>query len=319
MSLRGVDLNLLVTLDALLRERNVTRAGRVMGASQPAMSAALARLRDLFDDPLLVRVGREYQLTPLAKDLAGPLQTCLASLQDTIERRPGFDPRTSTREFCIAGADYSMVVLMQPLVERFSEIAPGIRLHLRNADTSVPRRLISGRVDLSIQPAGVLPKLPSQTLFSDSWICAVWRGNHEVSDKLTIEQWSAMPHVCFGFGNTGIVLADLMLGALAPMRTRHVVCESFLTLPMLLNKTRMVALLPSRLGRAIQGLAQIRLVQCPVELPRFVQAMTWSPLHETDPAHVWLREQVADMAQQLEAASAPATAATFQPQRAGHK
>jgi LysR family nod box-dependent transcriptional activator len=298
-SLRGVDLNLLVTLEALLRERNVTRAGRLMGASQPAMSAALARLREMFDDRLLVRVGREYQLTPLARDLLGPLQNSLSSLQNTLERKADFDPRTSQREFCIAAADYSMVVLIQPLITHLQEIAPGIRLHLRNADTQLPRRLASGRVDLSVQPAGVLTKLPSETLFSDSWVCVVWRDNHEVGDKLTLQQWSELPHVCYGFGTSGIVLADLMLGALAPMRTRQVVCESFVILPLLLQKTRLIAMLPARLARALQGLSQVRIVQCPMELPEFLQAMTWSPLYDNDPAHTWLRGEISAIARRL--------------------
>lgn len=299
MSLRGVDLNLLVTLEALLRERNVTQAGRLLGASQPAMSAALARLRDLFSDQLLVRVGREYRLTPLAQELAGPLQTSLAQLQDTLDRRPSFDPRTTQREFCIAASDYSLVVLVQPLMQRLSELAPGARFHLRIADTSLSRQLMTGRVDLSIQPAGALPKLPGQNLFSDSYICAVWKGNRDIGDKLTPEQWSSMPHACYGFGNSGIVLADLMLGSLAQVRTRKVVCESFLTLPLLLNKTRLVALLPARLGKALHGFSDIRWVQCPVELPTFMQAMTWSPLLASDPAHIWLRQQVVETAEQL--------------------
>lgn len=299
MSLRGVDLNLLVTLEALLRERNVTRAGRLLGASQPAMSAALARLRDMFSDELLVRVGREYRLTPLAQELSGPLQTNLAALRDTLDRRPSFDPRTTQREFCIAASDYSLVVLGQPLILRLSEVAPGARLHLRIADTSLSRQLMTGRVDISITPAGVLPKLPSQTLFSDSYAMAVWRGNHDIGDKLTLEQWSAMPHACFGFGNSGIVLADLMLGSLAQQRTRKIVCESFLTLPLLLQKTRLVALIPARLGKIVSQMPDIRIVGLPVELPKFSQSMSWSPLVASDPAHIWLREQVVETAQQL--------------------
>jgi DNA-binding transcriptional LysR family regulator len=298
-SLKDVDLNLLVTLEALLRERNVTRAGRLMGASQPAMSAALARLRDLFDDRLLVRVGREYQPTPFAKDLLGPLQVSLAALSNTLERKAMFDPRTSEREFTIAAVDYTTLVILQPLLAHLQEVAPGIRLHLRNPDTQLPRRLASGRVDLSIQPSGVLPKLPTETLFSDSWVCAVWRDNHEVGDKLTTQQWSSLPHACYGFGSSGIVLADMVLGGLAPIRNRTLVCESFLSLPLMLQKTRLVALLPARMGRILQGVGGVRFVQCPIELPLFREVMTWSPLFERDPAHLWLREQILAIAHKL--------------------
>lgn len=292
MSLRDVDLNLLVTLEALLRERNVTRAGHALGASQPAMSAALARLRDMFGDQLLMRVGREYQLTPLAKDLVGPLQATLASLEATLERRTNFDPRTSKREFKVASSDYVLSILIPPLLAHFNEVAPGIRLHLRVADSASARKLASGRLDLSIQPSGVIPNFPSEVLFKDKWVCAVWSGNRSVSDPITLEEWSALPHACFAFGRTGIVLADLLLGPLAEMRTRQVLSESFLTLPLMLPNTRLIVLLPARIGDMFARSADIRLVQPPKKLPAFSEAMTWNALYDNDPAHTWLRQQV---------------------------
>lgn len=299
MSLRDIDLNLLVTLEALLRERNVTRAGQVLGASQPAMSAALARLREMFGDQLLLRVGREYRLTPLARDLVGPLQSALASLQGTLERRSGFDPQSSTREFRIATSDYVMAVLMQPFLAHLREVAPGIRLHLRNADSALQRKLTNARIDLSIQPAGVLAHMPGQVLFSDEWLCAVWSGNDEVSDPMSMEQWSSLPHACFGFGSSGIVLADLMLGPLAVARTRQVVCESYLTLPFLLPQTRLMALVPSRITRLFENNNEIRLVQPPREFPSFAEAMSWNPLYDNDPAHRWLREELVEVAKRI--------------------
>jgi LysR family nod box-dependent transcriptional activator len=292
MSLRDVDLNLLVTLEALLRERNVTRAGHVLGASQPAMSAALARLRDMFGDQLLMRVGREYRLTPLARDLIGPLQATLASLEATLERRTGFDPRTSTREFKIAASDYAFYVLAHPLLEHLNEVAPGVRLHLRVADASTARKLASGRLDLSIQPSGIMPNFAADVLFRDTWVCAVWSGNQDVSDPITVEEWAALPHACFAFGRTGIVLADLMLGPLAEMRTRQVLCESFLALPLLLPNTRLLAMLPSRMASLFARNTDIRLVKPPKPLPAWSEAMSWNTLYDNDPAHSWLRQQL---------------------------
>jgi DNA-binding transcriptional LysR family regulator len=292
MSLRDVDLNLLVTLEALLRERNVTRAGQVLGASQPAMSAALARLRDMFGDQLLMRVGREYRLTPLARDLIGPLQATLASLEATLERRTSFDPQTSSREFKIAASDYAFSVLAPKLLAHFSEVAPSVRLHLRVADAASARKLASGRLDLSIQPSGVMPNFPAETLFKDSWVCAVWSGNKNVSDPMTLEEWSALPHACFAFGRTGIVLIDLLLGPLAEMRKRQVLSESFLTLPLILPGTRLMAMLPSRIAALFARSTDIRLVKPPKPVPSFSEAMTWNSLYDNDPAHVWLRQQL---------------------------
>ena len=115
-------------------------------------------------------------------------------------------------------------------------------------DNRLQAKLASGRLDLSIQPSGVMPNFPAETLFKDSWVCAVWSGNKNVSDPMTLEEWSALPHACFAFGRTGIVLIDLLLGPLAEMRTRQVLSESFLTLPLILPNTRLMAMLPARIG-----------------------------------------------------------------------
>ena len=294
-----MDLNLFVTLDALLRERNVTRAGKKLGSSQPAASAALARLRELFGDPLLVRVGREYRLTPAAKELAVPLRTALALLERTLDRGARFDPASAEREFRIAASDYTLYILMQPLIERLSKIAPKVRLHLRLADMQVPRRLASNEIDLSIQPAGVLPKLPSTHLYTDSWVCAVWRGNQAVGDRLTTEQWTALPHASFGLGRGGVFLGDAMLGSLAGTRHRTVISESFLALPLLLRGTELIAVVPRRLGERLVQAGDLRLVQAPRPLPELAQVMSWSPLHTDDPAHSWLRRVVAEVASTL--------------------
>jgi len=292
MSLRDVDLNLLVTLDTLLRERNVTRAANMLGTSQPGMSASLARLRDLFSDELLMRVGREYQLTPLARDIVEPLQAALASLQATLDRRTSFDPSTSTREFSIAASDYAFSVVGPKLLGHLAEAAPSLRLHLRIADAASASKLAAGRLDLSIQPCGAIHHLPSEVLFKDSWVCVVWSGNNHVSDPMTLEEWSSLPHACFTYGRSGIVPIDLLLGPLAEMRTRQVRSESFLALPLILPGTRLVAILPSRIGELFLRSVDLRLVRPPQPIPAFAEAMTWNPACNGDPAHVWLREQV---------------------------
>jgi DNA-binding transcriptional LysR family regulator len=299
MSLRGVDLNLLVTLDALLRERNVTRAGKRVGLSQPAVSAALARLRQTFADPLLVRVGREYRLTPRARDLAAPLQAALSSLEQTLDGGAAFDHASAQQEFRIACSDYTMLVFLQPVIARLSHIAPGVRLHLRVADSSVGRQLANGQVDLSIQPVGVLGEFSSLRLFSDSWVCAVWRGNTQVSDQLTHAQWCSLPHATFGYGRSGISLGDLQLGSFATERTRALVCGSFLALPLLLRETQLVALLPRRLAELLQSAGDLRFVKPPLDIPEFAQAMTWSPAYTSNAAHAWFRELLVQMAQAL--------------------
>lgn len=263
------------------------------------MSAALARLRGIFDDPLLVRVGREYRLTPLARELAQPLHVALSSLERTLRRDAAFDPASAEREFRIAASDATLILLLRPLVERLSNIAPGIRLHLRLADSHVPRRLASGEIDLSIQPAGVLTKLPSQDLFSDRWVCAVWRGNTSVGDQITRQQWASLPHASYGVGRSGMFLGDFQFGKLASERSRTLICESFLALPLMLRGTQLVATLPSRLAALLQPAADLRVVGLPFESPVFVETMAWSPLVSQDAGHQWLRAQLLELAHEL--------------------
>lgn len=282
----------MVTLDALLRERHVTRAAQLQGMSQPAMSAALARLRDIFSDELLVRIGQEYQLTPLARDLIAPLQAGLATLKAVLERQNNFDPRTSTREFKIAASDYTLSVLGPKLLRHLAEVAPSVRLHLRVADATSASKLASGQLDLSIQPSGVVADLPAEILFTDSWVCAAWSGNDNISDPMTLEQWSSLPHACFSFGCSSMVMTDLLLGPLAEVRKRLVISESFLAIPLILPGTRMIAMLPSQIAERVKHSADIRLVEPPTHIPALSETMTWNSLCELDPAHVWLRQQL---------------------------
>jgi LysR family nod box-dependent transcriptional activator len=182
MSLSRLDLNLLVALDALLREKNVTKAGEAIGLSQPAMSSALARLRRLFGDELMVRVGRDYHLTPLGLELRGRIAEILHLIEQTVEHRPEFNPSTDTKRFKIVASDYATFLVLQPLLERVFLDAPGVSfeiLPLPGADL-----LASGDVDIGIWPAEVQAseQFASQVLFYDRWVCAVWSGLPEIGE-----------------------------------------------------------------------------------------------------------------------------------------
>jgi DNA-binding transcriptional LysR family regulator len=296
LKLSQVDLNLLVALDALLRERNVTRAGRQIGLSQPAMSAALARLRDMFNDKLFERVGSGYRLTPFAEALAAPLQVALTAVERTLERDATFDPGTAKRRFRIALSDHLLLVLCPPLVERLNQAAPGVQLHVQQATPEVGKDLASRRIDLSIQPANLLRGTASQRLLEDSWVCAVWRGNRAVKTRITQEQICTLPHASIASGRT--TLAERLI---APLLGRtpvvHVVTQSFVPLPFLLRGTGLIALIQRSLGTRVQDCAEIRMLELPLALPPLVFEMSWNPLYATDPAHTWLRSVVLEVAQ----------------------
>jgi len=282
LNLTNVDLNLLVALEALLRERNVTRAGRLVGLSQPAMSATLARLRALFEDPLLARVGREYRLTPRANELVEPLRSALEAVERTLQRSAPFDPATAKRRFRIAVSDHLMVVVLPPLVQHLREVAPGIQLHVRQVTPEISKDLNARRVDLSLQPSGLLPDVATQDLFVDRWVC---------------EQLCSLPHASFSLGRTSLAERYLEPHLSQPLNVA-VTCQSFTSLPFLVRGTQMVTLVQHTLAARVQGEAEVRLLEPPVPITRLMIAMCWSSACTTDPAHTWLRQTVADIAKQ---------------------
>src|SRR5215208_4035317 len=166
MNLAQIDLNLLVSLDALLTERHVTRAADRVGLSQPAMSSALARLRVMFGDELLVRVGREYQATALAHDLEEPLGQLLQLAEETVQRRPSFDPASDKRVFTIVASDYSAYLALRPLLTLVSKEAPGVTIQIRRAATPELERS-EAALKLGLWPSPSLDDadLPHEVLF----------------------------------------------------------------------------------------------------------------------------------------------------------
>ena len=176
MNLRQFDLNLLVALDALLIERNVTRAGERLHLSQPAMSGILARLRHVFNDELLVRVGRHLEPTAFAAELARPVRACVQGIEDLLSTQRAFSPQTEARTFVIAASDYVVLLLLGPLVKRLTALAPNIGVRFVSLESSVADRLAMGEIDFCVVPTELDPAFPSVPLFDDSWICAVWSG-----------------------------------------------------------------------------------------------------------------------------------------------
>ncbi|MDQ1654773.1 MAG: hypothetical protein QOI35_3973 [Cryptosporangiaceae bacterium] len=188
MNLNRVDLNLLVALDALLAERNVTRAGKRLSLSQPAMSAALARLRKMFDDPLLVRNGRRLRPTPLAESLVQPIREILTLIEETLSDRPAFDPATDSRTFSIAAGEHASIVLIRPLYEVLAKEAPHVRLSVRPADGRQSGLLARGDVDLVLatrELADPPADVPSQVLYTDRLVGAACRHHPDVRGEVT--------------------------------------------------------------------------------------------------------------------------------------
>ena len=297
MNLRQIDLNLLVALDALLTERNVTRAGERLSLSQSAMSGALAKLRHIFDDELLVRVGRQLELTAYAEEIAGPVRQCLQQLEDLLNTKRAFDPQTESRVFRIAASDYVVLLMLAPLVKRLAELAPNMSVRFVKLDSSARQLLAAGAIDFSIMPEGVEPGFPSTNLFQDPWVCIRWDKHPALGAHLTLEDFMAQPHMAFTVGDEGHAsIADEHLVRQGYQRNIVATTESFTNAPFLLQGTTMLAMVPRRLAQRLQEAAHLQLMDIPVDVPHLAEKLVWNPRFSQSRPHIWMRELIAGIA-----------------------
>jgi DNA-binding transcriptional LysR family regulator len=300
MNLGRLDLNLLVALEALVDEAHVTRAAERVGISQPAMSDALQRLRQHFGDELLVRVGRQYQLTALAIELREPLHELIQLAEGIVQRRERFEPATDSRIFNVVASEYSASVLIQPLLTRIARDAPGVSLRLQRTTRGEPEKVTSD-INLGLWPSHAAAELglPSEILFHDRWVGAVWEGNSEVGAQMTLADYMRLPHAVCQLGNGAYGIADRLIFDLNQSRKVQVTADSFVLLPLLLEGTPQVALIQERLGRKLARSANLRLVEPLFETPPLAEAMYWHSRNTSDPAHRWLRALLREVADEL--------------------
>lgn len=292
MNLAGLDLNLLVALDALLQERSVTRAAARMGLSQPALSASLARLRRHFGDELLTRVGNDYRLTPLAGQLKERARIALSGVERVFVAQPDFDPASSTREFSLLVSDYIQTMLGGALARLFAAEAPHGRLRFSaNTPDRVDRAdqvLLS--TDLLVLPHGVVTDVSHADLYRDEWVCVVSADNDAVGDELTVAHLESLPWVVTYHGPTASTMAGRQMRTLGIEPRVQVVTETFLTVPGLIAGSDRIALLQRRLVDTLPPDAGIRALRPPFEAGHIVEAMWWHPVYDQDPGHRYLRD-----------------------------
>lgn len=304
MDIKNVDLNLLVCLHALVLERNVTRAAERQGVSQPAMSAALAKLRDLFKDPLLVRTSHGMVLTRRALELAEPVARTLREIESLLQQPGEFDPGTSHRTFRLQGTDYVESVLLSPLVTKVRHIAPNAKVLYRSPD---PKRLAedleTGELDMGIGyiPSPV-PHLRTQLVFRDRFVCLARRSHPSIKGKLTIEQYAALPHVQVLPRDSAMYATALddALGMLNVARQVVLWEPSFLNVPQLVATSDVVTTIPERVARHFAHMLPLQLIDPPVVLPTIEVRMFWAEWAMQDPGHRWLRGLVHEVGNALD-------------------
>jgi DNA-binding transcriptional LysR family regulator len=291
MYFKGLDLNLLVVLDALLQEKNATRTGERLGLSQSAVSGVLARLREYFNDDLLVQVGRHFVLTPLAESLVQPVRSLLQQVEVAIATKAQFDPATSTRQFTIMSSDYAMTVLLTKALVRIRDEAPGITIVLRQTTNSWQEELQRGAIDFVMIPeAFTLDSLPQTLLFQDDFTCVVWEQNTLVGDTLSVAQYQQLGHIGMAFGPTlNPSIEQHLLQQSGIQRHVQVIAPTFSLLPLLVVGTNQVATMHTRLAQLAATYLPLRLLPPPIALPRMNEMLQWPAHHTEEPGSQWLR------------------------------
>jgi LysR family transcriptional regulator, nod-box dependent transcriptional activator len=290
--LRKVDLNLLVDLDALLDTRNVSDAARRLNRSQSTVSGSLARLRKVFDDPLLVRNGRALARTARADALAGPVREILGNVTDVLASPEAFDPATAHRTFSISASDYAAAVLLAPMQRTLSAEAPNVTINVRLRTSDVRGLLREDQVDIAIEPREAIAEnnLPHEMLFRDRWVCMADASVGRIAGgAFDVDLFLALPHILYSVGpDMQQTIADRHLADLGLRRRVEVTVESFLLVPMLVRGTDLVSLVLERSTRlhSMEGLA---LLEPPVPVPGITEMIYWNPKYTEDRGHAWLR------------------------------
>lgn len=297
IDLAGVDLNLLVVFDALMAERHVTRAGERIGLSQPAMSAALSRLRYLLKDELFIRRSDGMHPTRRAQDLAVPLRQALLQIQVALEPET-FVPVEAKRTFKLATNDFAASVLLPTLGRRISAEAPQVDIRVIAADDPLAMTLLDQDVaDLAIAPfEKVEPQFERQQLMEPGDFLCVMRQGHPLSSKpLTLEAFALTPQLLVSRTGDPCGFVDEILAQFALERRVAFTVPSFLLAPIVLMQTDLIATLPRRLAEMCQDMG-LTICEPPFPQRKFPLAMLWHRRLSKDPGHTWLRNTLAEVA-----------------------
>jgi LysR family nod box-dependent transcriptional activator len=297
--LRGVDINLLVVLDAVLSERSLTRAADVLGTSQPTVSGAVAKLRTMLDDALLVRRGRLSELTPRAQALQPVVRAALDEIDRTLNLRPMFDPLTSSRHFRLSASDYALSVMTAPLLALLEQAAPHVTIDFGPLVNFGPIDLLRDDVVVASADRGVPGK--HRALFSDALVCVVRREHPALVDgALSLDDLAALPYVQVAFADGVVMYAEETLAdAGAPPRVARTV-PGFLPVPFTVAGSDMYGFVPARLADRYADALDLVVARIPVSPPVLVEAAFWHPSRNDDPALRWLVSILVQVAERVE-------------------
>lgn len=293
MRFKGLDLNLLVALDILLTEKNVSRAADKLCLSQSATSGALARLREYFGDDLLVQVGRKMVCTPRAQTLQTKVRAALMQIDGTIIQPPEFDPATVERTIRFVASDYVVITELAGALREVRAQAPNLTILLDPPGENPAAALTRGEVDMVAMPEVYLsPDHPSEPYFSDDYVVLAWEGNTVVGDEITQAEFFNLGHVTMRFASHSPSFEDWFVKHSGAERKIAAVAGSFTAVPFLIQGTDNIALMQGRMAWQFAQMLPLKVIPSPVAIPPLVEHLQWHAFSEGDECLTWVRQQI---------------------------
>lgn len=301
MRFNRLDLNQLVALDALLSEQSVSRAAERIFLSQSAMSNSLTRLREYYEDELLIPVGRKMIITPLGLRLLPEVRELLVKIHAVTQIRETLDISKVDRELTLIVSDYASAVFMPQVLSLASQEAPGIRIHIKQLDNTWRDQLERGEVDVVIIPDSFKHEgHPAEQLFKDRYCCIVWKDNPELKEGLTLDDYYRLGHVVAQISEGRTTLFDQwFLEQYGQVRKVEVKAPYFSLLPALVAGTPRVATVHYQLAKLYEKMLPIDIYDLPLDVPDFVETIQYHKHFASDPVTSWFRDLLHKVAIQL--------------------
>lgn len=300
MDLQSFDLNLLVVLDTLLSERSVSKAARRLNLSQPAVSAALNRLRAALNDPILVREGMKMVPTPQAERLAISVREILVNIEAALTYPVAFDPTVVQRKFRIAAKDYSAFLLIPELMRRVSAIAPNIDIEIWDTGQHIEQRLKNGDVDIAITDAWELRSCKrTEVLFRETFTCLARQQHPRIHDQLTLAQYTQEQHALISVRGVVTGNVDVALKKEGLTRQVRLTLPHILSAPAVIASTDLIITMATRIANRVANEYPLKTFAPPIELKGFDIAMAWHSRFDNDAALQWLQNNIRQTAESI--------------------
>jgi DNA-binding transcriptional LysR family regulator len=294
MNLRAIDLNLLVVFDAIYRERNISKAAQRLTLSQPAVSNALARLRERLGDPLFIRTTHTMVPTARANALVDPIQQALSLIEGSLRSGDAFDASRSERRFVIAVEDYGETVILSRFLDWLAQAAPGICIKIRpEPGTQLASEMKDGQVDLALDYFIQRdPSFHNECIMTDGLLSLSRVDHRQLNGHLSLEQYLKVHHIALSPRFGSMPMIDLALAKRGLRRHVSVELPHFQSMPLLVKNTELICTLPNRMAHLYAETFQLQTYEVPLRVPKFPIYLIWHCSMDADPAHTWLRHNL---------------------------